>query len=164
MEYRNILCELLNCGYGDIEMLKDLQYDYDDIKEELNEMYCDKWEFNDILRGAIWVYKHNIQDVIDSRVKELNFEISSMESWYDDSSIDVQEEDKIKWDKLCEEKENLEQLDASEDIDYFVNYLDTHIYIRNDEIKAIYRKYLQDDIDVENDKIGFVSLDLGDDE
>lgn len=135
MDYKELLCELLSCGYGDIEMLFKINYDFEDIKKTLYDMDYSIIDFESLLYGAIYLYRYNIQGVIDEKIR-------NEENGY----------------------EELGKLDAWEDIECFVNYLDTHIYIRNDEIKEIYRKYLSDEISKENDLIGFVELELGGDE
>lgn len=135
MDYKELLCELLSCGYGDIDMLFKIKYDFEDIKKTLYDMDYSIIDFESLLYGAIYLYRYKIQDIIDEKIR-------NKENGY----------------------EELEQLDPWEDIECFVNYLDTSIYIVNDEIKEIYRKYLKDEIDKENDLIGFVELDLGDDE
>ena len=45
-------------------------------------------------------------------------------------------------------------------IEYNVNYLDTNMWFCDDKTQEIYRKYLADEIKAENDKIGFVELEL----
>lgn len=132
MEYKELLCKLLNCGYADVEMLSKINYDFDDVKEQLHDINYSMIDFESLLYGAIYLYRYNIQDVIDEKIR-------NKENGY----------------------EELEKLDTWEDIECYVNYLDTHIYIVNDEIKEIYRKYLSDEISKENDLIGFVELELG---
>lgn len=135
MDYKELLCELLSCEYGDVEMLFKIKYDFEDIKKTLYDMDYSIIDFESLLYGCIYLYRYKIQDIIDEKIRN--------------------EEEGF---------EELKQLDAWEDIECFVNYLDTRIYIRNDEIKEIYRKYLSDEISKENDSIGFVELYLGDDE
>lgn len=132
MDYKELLCELLNCGYLDIEMLSKIKYDFEDIKETLYDMDYSMIDFESLLYGAIYLYRYNIQDVIDEKIR-------NKENGY----------------------EELEKLNAWKDIECSVDYLDTHIYIVDDEIKEIYKKYLSDEISKENDLIGFVELGLG---
>ena len=61
---------------------------------------------------------------------------------------------------LRKQLEDLQKLYATDDIEYFTNYLDTSIFILNDEIRALYKKYLKEEIKAENELIGFVNLDL----
>ena len=53
----------------------------------------------------------------------------------------------------------LEKLNPYEDIESFINYLDTHIYITNDNSK-VYKEYLMDIIEEEDYNIGFLELEL----
>ena len=56
--------------------------------------------------------------------------------------------------------EKLGELSPFDDIEYNTNYLDTQIWVLDDDIKAIYKELLADEISKENDEIGFVELDL----
>lgn len=56
--------------------------------------------------------------------------------------------------------EKLEQLYPFDDIEYNTNYLDTQIWVLDDEIRAIYKEFLADEVEKENEKIGFVELNL----
>lgn len=131
MTYIDILCDLLECGYADAEMLTKIKYDFSEIKNEINGFEDTPLTLKNILFGAIWIYQSNIQTIIDEKI---------------DNQVDGYEE--------------LKKLNPFYDIEYFINYLDTHIYIVNDELRAIYRKYLSDEIERENDNIGFTWLDL----
>lgn len=156
-----ILCSLLECGYADIEMLNRCNYEYDEIERHIIDVYGEdtKITLTKILCGAIIHYESRVQNKIDEMIFELECEIKDIEQLNDEMQ-EIAEEDKTKLDRLYQEKEDLERLNAYDDIEDFINYIDTHIYITDEELKAIYNKYLSDYIKEENDEIGFVSLDL----
>ena len=58
---------------------------------------------------------------------------------------------------LWKKKEELESLDTNEDIEEYINYLDTHIYLDSSK-EEIYTKYLGEEIDKENELLGFCEL------
>lgn len=157
-----ILCSLLECGYADLNMLNKCNYEYEEIEKHIIDVYGEdtKITLTKILCGAIIHYKSRVQNKIDEMIFELECEIKDMEQWYDDVDVKINIEDKVKLDRLWKEKEDLENLNAYDDIEEFINYIDTHIYINDEELKAIYNKYLSDYIKEENEEIGFVSLDL----
>lgn len=156
-----ILCSLLECGYADLNILNKCNYEYEEIEKHIIDIYGEdtKITLTKILCGAIIHYKSRVQNKIDEMIFELECEIKDIEQLNDEMQ-EIKEEDKTKLDRLYQEKEDLENLNAYDDIEDFINYIDTHIYITDEELKAIYNKYLSDYIEEENDEIGFVSLDL----
>jgi len=60
------------------------------------------------------------------------------------------------------EIEQLKELDIYNDIEYYLNYLDTSMYIYDEDKRAIYKEFLSDIVEQENEKIGFCRLDLED--
>ena len=133
----DILITLFGGGIADYNMLESCNYNFEDI---LNNMYAyttlEQADFTDILVGAFDVYRHNIEDVIKEKIQELT-EAGDLKA-----------------------VEKLETLNPSEDIESDNNYLCCDIFIYDSDVKAIYREYLEDEINAENDKIGFVALDL----
>ena len=72
----------------------------------------------------------------------------------------VKDTNKVDKKRLEQKLEDLQKMYATDNIEYFTNYLDTSIFIVNDEIRALYKKYLKEEIKAENELIGFVNLDL----
>ena len=125
-----MLCELLDCGTCDLDMLESCNYSFDDILDKVDTFTTrEEMRFNDILLGAIYVYMENINNVIVERQNEI---------------------------------EQLKELDIYNDIEYYLNYLDTSMYIYDEDKRAIYKEFLSDIIEQENEKIGFCRLDLED--
>ena len=150
-----ILHSMFGGGSADWEMLDDCRYDFDDIKRNIES---NNIEFNDILSGAISLYKEHIQNAIDNKKEKIQDNIE-----YLNNKIDCCAEDKCdayELDNAYNDLDRLDELDPYEDIEEFINFLDTHIYIIDDDTRAVYEELLADEIKRENDEIGFVELDL----
>ena len=157
-----ILQTIFGGGSLDWEMLEKCEYDFEDIYEDM-KMFCSSYEdfdFNSILLGAIDLYKYHIQDKIDEKITETESDLKELERYIDENNgnVDIEYVDDKK--RLEQKLEDLQKLYATDDIEYFTNYLDTSIFILNDEIRALYKKYLKEEIKAENELIGFVNLDL----
>lgn len=156
--YEDILMGLLDCGSADLKMLEKCEYDFSDIRDILEEQGMDM-SFQNILYACIDKYKSNLYDKIEYRIGEIEEEIKVLENESDWNNGNVSNEFSNKIKDLWEEKELLEKLNPYEDIESFINYLDTHIYITNDNSK-VYKEYLMDIIEEEDYNIGFLELEL----
>ena len=157
-----ILQTIFGGGSLDWNMLEKCEYDFEDIYEDM-KMFCSSYEdfdFNSILLGAIDLYKYHIQDKIDEKITETESDLKELERYIDENNgnVDIEYVDDKK--RLEQKLEDLQKLYATDDKEYFTNYLDTSIFILNDEIRALYKKYLKEEIKAENELIGFVNLDL----
>lgn len=157
-----ILQTIFGGGSLDWNMLEKCEYDFEDIYEDM-KMFCSSYEdfdFNSILLGAIDLYKYHIQDKIDEKITETESDLKELERYIDENNgnVDIEYVDDKK--RLEQKLEDLQKLYASDDIEYFTNYLDTSIFIVNDEVRALYKKYLEEEVEKENELIGFCYLDL----
>ena len=151
MSKDEILMELLECGCLDLAMLDDCEYDFYDVLNQCDSFTSDP-KFCDILYGAICLYMGNIDTKIQERISELD---DLMQELDEQGYADTEE-----FTEYEEEQEALQTLNPYDDIEYFINFIDTSIYIRDERKKEIYRKYLSDIIDEEDKQIGFVSLEV----
>lgn len=157
-----ILQTIFGGGTLDWEMLEKCEYDFEDIYKNM-KMFCSSYEdfdFNSILLGAIDLYKYHIQDKIDEKITETESDLKELENYEEMYNGNIAYEYVNKIIDLRKQLEDLQKLYATDDIEYFTNYLDTSIFILNDEIRALYKKYLKEEIKAENELIGFVNLDL----
>ena len=157
-----ILQTMFGGGTLDWEMLEKCEYDFEDIYKNM-KMFCSSYEdfdFNSILLGAIDLYKYHIQDKIDEKITETESDLKELENYEEMYNGNIAYEYINKIIDLRKQLEDLQKLYATDDIEYFTNYLDTSIFILNDEIRALYKKYLKEEIKAENELIGFVNLDL----
>lgn len=155
-----MLCDILKCGYLDIEMLDKCEYDYDDIKYHFEDIKVEDLNINIILESCILNYINNIQDKIDEKITETESDLKGLEDYSDMYNGDIAYEYINQIKELRKKLEELQSLDSTSDIDYYTNCLDTNIYIIDDEVKEIYNKYLKEEVEKENEKIGFCYLDL----
>lgn len=154
-----ILQTLFGGGIADYEMLEKCNYDFEDILQYIKGFTSvDEMGFNDILLGAIDLFRDNLQSAIEDKKDELVSEIKYLEDRLDYVAYGKKELYEIESKKT--EYEQLCDLDTFNDIEYNTNYLDTDIWFTDDEIKTIYKELLSKEIDEENEKIGFVELDL----
>lgn len=157
-----ILQTIFGGGTLDWEMLEKCEYDFEDIYKNM-KMFCSSYEdfdFNSILLGAIDLYKYHIQDKIDEKITETESDLKELERYSDENNNNIDQKYIDEISNLRKQLEELQKLYATDDIEYFTNYLDTSIFIVNDEIRALYKKYLKEEIKAENELIGFVNLNL----
>ena len=122
-----ILCSLLDCGTADLPMLEDINYDVEDIVQELSQDSC--LSLNNIFES---VFQRGISD---------------LQGAVNDLKQDFENEDNK------EDAEKLSCLNPEKDVEYFCNCLDTHVYFTNNE--DTYRKYLAEEIGNIEDRMGF---------
>lgn len=148
-----ILATLLECGIGDLNLLEDIDYDLDDILKGLienNRLSLHNIFIEVFIKGAI-----ELQEQFNLQKEEIRQKIN-----------DALTEKRCGWivkktEKELEENEELindlrlienEELNPANDLDYYLNYLDTHVYMENIEF---YRRWMKNEVeDIEN-KMGF---------
>ncbi len=162
-----ILSHILNCGFADLEILTCMKYDFFDIIDELKDK-------NNLSLSAIVEHVfYNIvnefktkadlkKETIISELKEYiemlpseedtNEEIDCKLDKMNNNAIGLYLDNKynIEWREEAEKHlENIKNLNPVEDIDFYFNYLDTHITIIN--YPETYKKFFADDLkDVED--------------
>lgn len=155
-----MLCEMLNCGYLDLEMLDKCGYDYEDIKHYFDNYTIREIDLGIIMKSCLEHYIYNISEKLENIITETETELKELERYSDENNGNIDNETIYKIEYLRQELEDLQELNVNEDIEYYFNYLDTSMYIANEEIREIYNKYLSEEIEEENKQIGFVELDL----
>lgn len=136
--WKSILCELLDCGYLDLDILDDADEDY--VLEAIENLRFEELEIslNAITSEMFWKARADIASAVENRKGELQgYEV--------DFSLSDEER---------EELEAIEELHPDEDIEWFCNCLDTSIYITNDKYD-VYKKYFGDLMDELENKMGF---------
>lgn len=138
--WKSILCELLDCGYLDLNILDDTDEDF--VMEAVENLEGEDLPItlNGITHEMFWKVRADIASAVENRKCELQgYEV--------DFSLSEDEQ---------KELEVLEELDPEEDIEWFCNCLDTSIYFVCSRDKAgIYRKYFGDLIEELETKMGF---------
>ena len=155
-----ILQTIFGGGSLDWNMLEKCEYDFSDVWEIVKQYDIIDMNFNSIVESCMELYKQHIQDKLDEKITETESDLKELERYIDENNgnVDIEYVDDKK--RLEQKLEDLQKLYATDDIEYFTNYIDTSIFILNDEIRALYKKYLKEEIKAENELIGFVNLDL----
>ena len=155
----DILMTLFGGGIADYDMLEKCEYDFEDILSYIDS-FCSREEmdFNAILLGAIDLYRSNLEKAIENKKRELEDNWKYLENELEICGYGKREIMEIEIARADLEK--IEKLYPFDDIEYNTNYLDTQIWVADDEIKAIYKEFLSKEVDEENEKIGFCELDL----
>ncbi|UNH58566.1 hypothetical protein OEJ84_23560 (plasmid) [Bacillus subtilis] len=114
---KTLLINLLDCGWLDLQALEKIERDFSEIIEYHNDNYGDsqKISLNSLLDVNFQLTLSEINNFIENKIEEL-------------------EEDEKE-----DEAEELRTLDAYEDFETFTNFIDTHIWLRNNQ--DIYEKY-----------------------
>jgi len=155
----DILMTLFGGGSADYDMLDKCNYDFEDILRHIyNFTSREDMDFNDILIGAIDEYRSNLEKAIEDKKEKIEDNIKYLENKISCCAYDKYDE--IELIDNQNNLEKLEQLDTFDDIEYNTNYLDTQIWVLDDEIRAVYKELLADEVEKENEKIGFVELNL----
>ena len=136
--WKSILCELLDCGYLDLNILDDADEDF--VLEAIENLRFEGLEIslNAITSEMFWKARAGIASAVENRKIEL-------QSFEAEMSITDDEREKL---------EAIEELNPDEDIEWFCNCLDTSIYIINDKYD-VYKEYFSDLLDELENKMGF---------
>lgn len=112
-----LLTALLDCGYADLEVLFNSNYDIYDIIEYAND-FTNAPTLNDLVYSMLRLGIHDIESYINEHYKEVRESLS-------DSDF---------------EEFNGFEFEPQEDIEIFVNAIDSHVYFTED-MAEYYRKY-----------------------
>ena len=147
-----ILTNLLDCGTEDLKLLEDIEYDLCDILEYLKE--CGSFNINDIFsevfkKGAIDLNYAFIERKDEIREQILE-EMQAAKEEYPDYDLEKDED----YQELVNDLDLLdnEKLNPMEDLDYYLNWQDTHVYMEHIEF---YRKYMPDVVDTIETNMGW---------
>jgi len=135
MDWKSLLCNLLDCGYLDLQMIEDADEDY--VLEAIDRLKNEGLEIslNGILDAMFFDAKNNLMEAVEARVDVLE-----------------ENEDELDEDGR-EELADMRKLNPDEDITWFINWSDSHIYISED-VEAVYRNWFGGLIDDLENKMG----------
>lgn len=134
-----LLCSIFDCGIADLGLLEDCKYDMYKIIDECEEMFGDL-HINDVIRTMFYFGLCEIEDTIDGRILELEDILS------DGGELDEAE---------SLELATLRELDPFNDIRSSHNFIDTHIWIYDEDKKTDYTTYLSEALDHFYEMTGF---------
>lgn len=155
----DILITLFGGGIADYDMLDKCNYEFEDILYYVKHFTSiEDMDFNDILLGAIDLYRGNLEKAIDKRKTKIQDNIQYLKNKISCCAYDKYDEMQLQ--DYYDDLKKIDELYPFEDIEYNTNYLDTSMWFVDDDKKEIYTKLLADEINEENEKIGFCELDL----
>lgn len=167
-----ILSKILKCGYFDLDMLEDIQYDLNDIIDNLIKE--DLLSLGSIISEVFYKGISELQEIVEDKNKrseietDLKYLITILPSEEDRDEIienfeqNLSEEDNSLLQKYgnFEWKEDVEKtlfefknLCPEVDIEYEFNYLDTHIWFK--EYSATYKRLFSSEIEEIEYNMGF---------
>lgn len=160
--YEAILTEILDCGTADLSMLNDIKYDlYDIIQECMND---DCLSLHGIFQGVFYIAADTLQCKFDEQkddIREVILEALEEEKREFIDSGEMTEEELAECDEHKELIADLELLNNNKlhpesDVDFYLNYLDTHVYMKHIDF---YRRWMKDDVDMIEDDMGWTFED-----
>ncbi|MGG1060142.1 hypothetical protein ABE159_10720 [Bacillus licheniformis] len=127
---KTLLVELLDCGWLDLQALECIERNFSDIIDYHNNNYGEneKITLNSLLDANFQLTLSEVNDFIQDKIEEL--------------------EENEEYDKANE----LKALDVYDDFKTFINFIDTHIWFRNN--REIYEKY-EEELEPIFDKCGY---------
>lgn len=134
-----VLCCLLDCQIGDLEALDDINYDLSDILDNINFQTQRKVTINGIIAEVFYQATSDLEEAVRDRIEELK----------QADELSAEEE---------EELAAISKLEPDSDVDYFINFTDSDIYLDNYDI---YTKYFEDDMNIIEDNMGKQFEDTG---
>ena len=153
----SILTNMLDCGAADLVMLEDIGYDVIEIIEELQE--SDSLSLNEIFRVVFEKAKTELVDALKEQKDEIKscieYELeTAMKECLEDGMTEEEVKNDDEYISLLKDLELLEsgELQPKEDITYYLNCMDTHVYLSNLDF---YQRYMENTIDDIEDKMGF---------
>lgn len=152
-----ILMTILKCGTLDLMFLDKIGYDVDEIVEDLmdNGILSYNAIWGEVFYKAISDLTSIIQDKKDEIIEEIQSQLDEEQEEIKNGEYTEEElEDFPEHQELMADMELITsgELDDLEDCyDYYLNYLDTHIYLKHLDF---FEKYLSDDIDELENNMG----------
>lgn len=164
-----VLMHLFKCGSSDLSILDDIGYDLDDILDELveeNNLSLESLirtvfqegvrELNDLINNIKPDVIEDLHILDETLPKESDSPevIDKKEAALDTNDVYLSNKYDIEWgDNIPAYIEELSEINPFDDIDWYINCLDTHIYFTKHQ--DIYRRFFADQISEIEDKIGF---------
>ena len=152
---QEVLTRVLDCGICDLDLLEDIQYDLDDIVDELQE--DNNLSLNSIFMKVFEMGAMDLQEVLNENniIERINVQIN--ERINELLSDEVPQQEFACDDELCElfndyESVRTTELDVFSELTYYLNCQDTHVALENADF---YRKYFPTELDEIEERMGW---------
>lgn len=164
-----VMMHLLKCGSCDISMLDEIEYDLDDILDELTENNCLSLE--NIVWKAVLKGTDELEELIafikPDVIEDLQILEECLPKETDSPEIITQKADVLDanviylsnkydieyGDQIPEYIEAISKINPSDDVKFYFNFLCSNIYFENHG--DIYRRFFSDQVSEIERKIGF---------
>lgn len=145
-----VLSKISDCGYCDLELLEDIEYDLDDIIQDCIDN--NDLSLHGIFRGVFHTGARDLQNAFDEQKDDIRDSIlealeNEKTEWIDSGEMTIEElEDCEEHKELIADLEllNSDILNPEDDMDYFMNYTDTHVSMKHIDF---YRRWMENDVE-----------------
>lgn len=153
-----VFMRILDCGSADLALLNDIQYDLDDVIDELMIDGC--LSLHGIFEKAFLKGATELKEYFDSEKEDIKDEIlrrieKDKEEFVESGEMTQEElEETEEHQELLSDLKLLESesLNPENDLSYWLNYQDTHVCMKHIDF---YRKYMENAVDDVEYKMGW---------
>ena len=143
-----VFMKILDCGASDLSLLNDINYDLDDAIEELMADGC--LSLNGIFEKVFVMGATELQEYFQNEKEDIKQEIlRKIEEDEKEELIEEEERQELLLDLMLLESG---ELNPENDWSCYLNYQDTHVFMRHIDF---YRKYMENAVDEIEYKMGW---------
>lgn len=148
-----VMTKILDCGTADLSLLDDINYDLDDIIDNLMENNC--LSLNGIFQEVFIKGAEELQEEFKNQKEDIKAEILYKIEENETENLTETEEHK----ELISDLALLESgdLQPENDLEFYLNYQDTHVFMKHIEF---YRRYMENTVDDIEYKMGWSFKDI----
>lgn len=158
-----VMTKILDCGTADLSLLDDINYDLDDIIDNLMENNC--LSLNGIFREVFVMGAEELQEQFELQKEDIKSEIlyrieEEKTEWVESGEMTQEELDETEEHKeLVSDLALLESgdLKPENDLDFYLNCQDTHVFMKHIDF---YRRYMENTVDDIEYKMGWNFKDI----
>lgn len=148
-----VMTKILDCGTADLLLLDDINYDLDDILDSLMENNC--LSLNGIFQEVFIKGAEELQEEFKNQKEDIKAEILYRIEENEAENLTETEEHK----ELISDLALLESgdLQPENDLEFYLNYQDTHVFMKHIDF---YRRYMENTVDDIEYKMGWSFKDI----
>ena len=158
-----VMTKILNCGTADLSLLDDINYDLDDIIDDLKENQ--DLSLHGIFRMVFIKGACELQEEFENQKEDIKSEILLRMEKEIEEFVESGEMTKEELEETEEHKELVSDLALLEsgnlkpenDLSYYLNCQDTHVFMKHIEF---YRRYMENTVDDIEYKMGWSFKDI----
>lgn len=148
-----VMTKILDCGTADLSLLDDINYDLDDIIDSLMENNC--LSLNGIFQEVFIKGAEELQEEFKNQKEDIKAEILYKIEENETENLTETEGHK----ELISDLALLESgdLQPENDLEFYLNYQDTHVFMKHIDF---YRRYMENTVDDIEYKMGWDFKDI----